>query len=151
MPIARLAHYSIRTNDLESSRRFYTEVLGFRVGYRPDFPFPGLWLYNGPDDGDYGIVHLIGTDARDAAGLSGYLGERASVVTGSGAVDHIAFLASDLAGLHTSLRAAGLAWRDRTVPGLGLHQVFVVDPSGVTIELNFPAAEAAALGAQGTA
>ncbi|MFZ9740235.1 MAG: glyoxalase, partial [Prochlorotrichaceae cyanobacterium] len=32
----------------------------------------------------------------------------------------------------------------RTVPDLGLHQVFLEDPSGVTIELNFPAAEAAA-------
>jgi hypothetical protein len=28
------------------------------------------------------------------------------------------------------------------VPDLGLHQVFLEDPSQVTIELNFPAAEA---------
>jgi hypothetical protein len=31
------------------------------------------------------------------------------------------------------------------VPTLKLHQVFFEDPSGVTVELNFPAAEAAAL------
>ena len=74
MAITRLAHYSIRTTDLEASRRFYTEVLGFRVGYRPEFPFPGIWLYNGPDDGDFGIVHIIGFDANDASGLVGYLG-----------------------------------------------------------------------------
>jgi len=29
------------------------------------------------------------------------------------------------------------------VPSLGLHQVFVEDPSGVTIELNYPAQETA--------
>ena len=31
----------------------------------------------------------------------------------------------------------------RPVPNLGLHQVFTEDPSGVAIELNYPAAEAA--------
>lgn len=145
MPIRRLAHYSIRTQDLEASRRFYTEVLGFRVGYRPAFPFPGLWLYNGPDDADFGIVHIIGIDRDDPSGLHGYLGEREAVAKGTGTLDHVAFLATDLRGMHERLRAAQLAWRDRTVPELGLHQVFVEDPSGVTVELNFPAEEAAAL------
>ncbi len=44
-----------------------------------------------------------------------------------------------------TLRAEGISWRDRTVPSLGLHQVFIEDPSGVTIELNYPAAEVADL------
>jgi len=43
-------------------------------------------------------------------------------------------------------KAEGIAWRDRTVPSLGLHQVFIEDPSGVTIELNFPASEIDAVG-----
>ena len=42
-----LNHYSIRTTDLEASRRFYADVLGLTVGPRPDFPFPGLWMYRG--------------------------------------------------------------------------------------------------------
>ena len=33
------------------------------------------------------------------------------------------------------------------MPLLGLHQVFVDDPNGVVVELNFPADEKAALGA----
>jgi hypothetical protein len=32
-------------------------------------------------------------------------------------------------------------YRERTVPGLGLHQLFIEDPSGITIELNYPADE----------
>lgn len=48
----QLNHFSIRTFDLEASRAFYTDVMGFSVGPRPAFPFPGLWLYNG-DHGSY--------------------------------------------------------------------------------------------------
>jgi catechol 2,3-dioxygenase-like lactoylglutathione lyase family enzyme len=144
MPVSKLAHYSIRTTDLERSRAFYTLVLGFRVGFRPPFAFPGHWLYLGDDESDYGVVHIIGVDPNDAQGLADYLGGRDVPATGTGTVDHIAFLATDLAGMHASLRRAGCTWRDRTVPSLGLHQVFVEDPSGVTIELNFPASEAAA-------
>ena len=31
---------------------------------------------------------------------------------------------------------------ERSVPTLGLHQMFLKDPNGVMIELNFPASEA---------
>ena len=33
MDIKRVDHYSIRTLDLESSRRFYSEVIGLKAGY----------------------------------------------------------------------------------------------------------------------
>ncbi|WP_321960575.1 VOC family protein [Paraburkholderia sp. J7] len=145
MPITKLAHYSIRTADLEKSRQFYTQVLGFREGFRPPFKFPGIWLYNGEDESDFGVVHIIGVDADDPSGLAEYLGDKALPVTGTGTVDHIAFLATGLEEFWAKLRTAGYEWRDRTVPSLGLHQVFVEDPSGVTIEMNFPAHEAAAL------
>ena len=32
MPLTKISHYSIRTLDLEATRRFYTEVLEFTVG-----------------------------------------------------------------------------------------------------------------------
>ena len=41
MPIMRLDHFFVRANDLEVTRAFYCEVLGFEVMPRPDFPFPG--------------------------------------------------------------------------------------------------------------
>ena len=69
MDIKRIDHYSIRTLDVEASRKFYTEIIGLNVGPRPAFKFPGLWLYNGkpPADlenalGNYGIVHVMGID-----------------------------------------------------------------------------------------
>ncbi|MDQ0466422.1 catechol 2,3-dioxygenase-like lactoylglutathione lyase family enzyme [Caulobacter ginsengisoli] len=142
MSITRLAHNAIRTPDLEGSRRFFVEVLGLRAGYRPPFDFPGLWIYPaGSDDNpDNAFIHLIGVDPADKAGLVRYLGDRAeAALNGSGAIDHIALEADDWPALKARCEATGTAWTERTVPGLGLLQVFVVDPSGVTFEINFPA------------
>ncbi|GAP37684.1 putative dioxygenase [Piscinibacter sakaiensis] len=139
----------MRTVDLAASRRFYEEVLGLVAGPRPDFPFPGHWMYQG-DLGNpaHAVVHLIGLDAQAPAGLAGYLGARdAGTLRGSGAVDHIAFFADGLAAMRRHLAGLGIACRERSVPGLGLHQLFLDDPDGIVIELNYPAAEAAAAGA----
>lgn len=148
MPVTRLAHFSVRTTQLASSLRFYTDILGFREGYRPPFDFPGAWLYMGGDESDYGVVHLIGIDPDDAQGLIAYLGEKdIGSLEGGAAIDHIAFMVTGLSGMRSRLAAANLSFRERTVPSLGLHQVFVEDPSMVTIEMNFPAAEADGSGA----
>jgi catechol 2,3-dioxygenase-like lactoylglutathione lyase family enzyme len=144
MPIGRLDHYSIRTLDLEASRRFYIQIMGFEVGFRPPFDFPGLWLYNGAHYPEScGVVHVIGIDPDNPEGLRAYLGERdVSTLEGTGTVDHMAFAATGLAEVRGRLERYGVAYRERTVPSLGLHQLFFEDPSRVTIELNFPAHEA---------
>ena len=143
-----LNHFSIRTDDLDASRRFYSEVLGLTVGPRPDFPCPGHWMYRG-DHADIAnaVVHLIGIDRTAPKGLDNYLGGRDDqALAGSGAVDHIAFFAEGLAAMVAHLRTQGAPFRERTVPSIGLHQLFVTDPCGVVIELNYAAAEKAALG-----
>ena len=144
MPIGKLDHYSIRTLDLPASEAFYTRIMGFTVGFRPPFKFPGLWLYNGGSyPNTFGVVHIIGIDPKDPSGLKEYLGDRdLSSLKGTGTVDHMAFRATGLSDTHERLKRHGVAYRERTVPSLGLHQVFFEDPSDVTIELNFPASEA---------
>lgn len=144
MPIGKLDHYSIRTLDVEASRRFYTDVMGFEAGFRPPFNFPGLWLYNGaPYPASCGVVHIVGVDLNDPQGLKDYLGDRElGSLNGTGTVDHMAFAATGLADMRARLKRHGIAYRERTIPSLGLHQLFLEDPSSVTIELNYPAAEA---------
>ena len=144
MPLT-LNHYSIRTIDLDACERFYTGVLDLAVGPRPDFPFPGLWLYAG-DTGQWknAVVHIIGMDRNDPEGLKAYLGDKdPSSLQGTGAIDHVAFFATGLGTMRDKLKRLGVASRERTVPKLGLYQVFVDDPNGVVVELNYPAAEAA--------
>jgi len=140
-----LNHYSIRTLDLPACERFYCAALGMRVGPRPPFPFPGLWLYpTETNDFAQAAVHIIGIDRNDPEGLKQYLGDREeAALHGSGAVDHVAFFATGLAPMLARLQQQGIAVRERTVPLLGLHQVFVDDPNGIVVELNFPAGEAA--------
>ncbi|MBL0089487.1 MAG: glyoxalase [Ideonella sp.] len=139
-----LSHFSIRSLDLDACERFYTQVLGLRVGPRPPFPFPGLWLYEG-DTSVWGnaLVHIIGIDRNDPEGLKGYLGDRGlGSLDHTGSVDHIAFSATGLAQMRSTLQGLGLEVRERTVPHLGLRQLFLDDPNGVVIELNYPAEEA---------
>ena len=144
MPIGKLDHYSIRTLDIEASRRFYTEVMGFEVGWRPNFDFPGIWLYNGAHHPEsYGVVHIIGIDPSTPEGLKAYLGDRdVSSLNGTGTVDHMAFTATGLEDMRARLGRAGVEYRERTIPNLGIHQVFFEDPSQLTLELNYPAHEA---------
>lgn len=138
-----LNHFSIRSTDLDACQRFYEDVVGLTVGPRPAFSFPGLWLYAG-DTSDYSkaVVHIIGRDRNDGRGLDEYLGTGSDPgPAGTGVVDHVAFFATGLTAMRDKLRRLGVEARERTVPDLGLHQLFVEDPNGVTIELNYPAAE----------
>lgn len=147
----KINHFSIRTLDMEATRRFYVDVLGLVLGPRPPFPFPGMWLYSGDTSNpENAVLHIIGMDRNDPEGLKGYLGDRdVSTLHGSGAVDHLAFFATGLKEMLHNLKAQGVEPRQRTVPTIGLHQLFLDDPSGVVIELNYPAAEKAAIDAAG--
>ncbi len=145
-----LNHFSIRTTDIEATRVFYESVLGLTVGPRPEFPFPGMWLYNG-DHAHLAnaMVHVIGIDARDPQGLKDYLGDKDdSSLHGTGALDHVALMATGLEGMLAHLKRLGVACRERTVPSIGLHQLFLNDPCGLVVELNYPAEEKARLDAK---
>jgi catechol 2,3-dioxygenase-like lactoylglutathione lyase family enzyme len=140
-----LNHFTIRTTDLEATRHFYADVLGLTVGPRPAFPFPGLWMYRG-DHADVAnaVVHVIHLDGSNTMGLRDYLGDAKNGIKGTGAVDHIAFFADGLQLMLAHFAKNQVKFDERTVPSIGLHQLFLHDPSGVKIELNYPAAEQAA-------
>ena len=75
MPITELNHYFVRAKDIERSKNFYRDALGFEVMPRPNFPFPGYWLGVGgkvqvhmgldgvPESTDYVISYLPQTGA----------------------------------------------------------------------------------------
>ena len=139
MSLSSLDHCSIRTAKLAPTRDFYVDVLGMTDGDRPDFPFPGNWLYVD----DRAVLHLVGIDPDDPSGLEEYLGAvDLDELDGSGAVDHLAFRADRPDELMGRLDRLGVAYRERKVPDMDLFQIFLEDPNGVTIELNYFAADA---------
>ncbi|MEI8400899.1 MAG: glyoxalase [Alcaligenaceae bacterium] len=145
-----LNHFSIRSVELNKTSAFYSQALGLTEGPRPSFPFPGVWLYNG-DHGSYAnaVLHVIGIDKNDPEGLKQYLGDRdLDSLSGTGCIDHVAFFATGLKQRIEVLTSLQIPFRERTVPSLNLHQIFLDDPTGVVIELNYPAEEKIALDSQ---
>ncbi|MDH3229693.1 MAG: VOC family protein [Alphaproteobacteria bacterium] len=147
MPLEHLQHVLIQTTDLEGTKDWWVEVLGLEVGPHPDFRVPVYWLYlNGHD-----VVHVT-TGGKDVSeNRKRYLGQESEATWGSGVVDHIAFHATGLRDMMAALDARGIEYRQRQVSDQNLYQLFLTDPNGVKLELNFPAEEAAGLKAELTA
>ncbi len=127
MHVNGIDHFNIRTRDLDRLCEFYTKVLGLEIGDRPPFDSPGVWLYAG----GHPILH-VGV-ARDGNGNGG----RDSDSDNTLPLDHIALEAEGLADAVKRLDGAGIEYRMFDVPGREMKQIFVRDPDGVTIELNF--------------
>jgi catechol 2,3-dioxygenase-like lactoylglutathione lyase family enzyme len=131
MPLTRMEHLLVLTDDIELTREFYEEALGLRVGERPPLEFPGYWLYAGKVP----CVHLAERESYTAH--SELLGIPASAPAKStGAVDHVAFNGEDYEAVRSRLAERGVEPAENAVPGAGLRQLFLEDPNGVKIEIN---------------
>ena len=135
MAIERIDHYAIRTDNLEPTREFYRDVIGFKDGPRPDFGFPGHWLYLD----DVPVVHLIYYDHEaDGSTFDGIMGRRDKFADdGTGSIDHVAFRATDFEGMRARFKSLKVKMKENYIPDFDLNQIFIDDPNGVTVELNF--------------
>jgi catechol 2,3-dioxygenase-like lactoylglutathione lyase family enzyme len=121
-----LDHFNIRTRKLDATVRFYQDILGLESGDRPNFSFPGAWMYSEGRP----VVHLVDISPTDE-----------QQKPDSGVVHHVAFASRDFNGMKARLQSKGMAFETRQVPGGELWQIFVRDPNGVMIELNYEAAK----------
>lgn len=108
---------------LERVRRFYVEIIGLHEGPRPTFRSGsrGYWLYAGAEP----IMHLTSRGGGEAAAQD------------TGWLDHIAFACSNLPAMRAKLDAAGVSYRIDVVDMPPQVQLFLTDPAGVGVELNF--------------
>jgi catechol 2,3-dioxygenase-like lactoylglutathione lyase family enzyme len=126
-----MEHVLVLADDIEQAREFYCEVVGLEVGDRPALEFPGYWLYAG----SVPCVHLADRAAYLAHARR--LGLPVSDGLGPGAVDHIAFSGTDYDQTRALLARRGVPAVANIVGGGGPRQVFIQDPSGVRVEINF--------------
>ncbi len=127
MRVTGMNHFTILTDDLDTTLAFYRDFLGLVPGPRPPFTFPGAWLY--VEGGSDAILHVVAGRPRD--------------VLVKGVIDHMAFSGSGLADTVARLKARGIAHELRRLPGYGTWQLFFDDPNQAKIEIDFDPAETA--------
>ena len=133
MALKTFEHVLILADDVDKTKDFYVDILGLEVGYRPDFPFKGYWLYL--KDNKDACIHLA--MRKQDTGQDYYIGKKDDVKSGSGAIDHVAFNADDIEGMKSKLDKISMEYTHRKVPGFPLEQLFIMDPDGVKVELNY--------------
>ena len=132
MPLQRMEHYLVLSDDIEKTKRFYIDALGMREGFRPNLEFPGYWLYVG----DVPCIHIA--EWQTYAVWTKETGIPISTkAKGTGPVDHIAFNATGFDEMVGRLESRGVRMAKNLLDEIGLRQLFIYDPNGVAIELNF--------------
>jgi len=138
-----LDHTNIRSFDLAGTIEFYEDIVGLKAGAFPGAPGQGAWLY---DDDGHPVIHVVAIDPARPEPVLASIRERMGDLietldpagfTGSGAIDHIAFRCSDYDGVRGRIESRKIAFRSNEVPSFNLRQLFVNDPSGIVVELNF--------------
>ncbi len=108
-----LRHVALKTRDLEGTRRFYLEILGFREA----FAHPGM-------------LFLETAGGRD---LLNFIGVSTRVDPRAGGLDHFGLHVTPgrFAALRRRLKAAGV----KVVGRRGRASIYIKDPNGYTVEL----------------
>lgn len=127
MGVRGIDHINLRAPAelIERLRRFYIDVIGLHEGPRPT-PRSGTrghWLYAG----DQALIHLaIAVDGDGQAQPTGWL-------------SHVALACVDADSLRARLDAAHVPYRMEIVDSPSQLQLFLIDPAGMGVELNFRA------------
>ena len=100
---------------------FYCNVVGLTEGSRPPFERFGFWLYIGDKD----VLHLITPKEGD-----GRSPQKSSF-------DHVAFKTDHYQDVLQKLRRLNIPFDEKPIPGMSAHQIFLRDPAGNRVELNF--------------
>ena len=129
MKLKALDHINIITDDLTASAAFYQNLLGLDIRSAPP-PLKAewaLWLY---DDAGRAVVHLNHSDMPKTV-------ERDVTAEKTGALHHVAFECEGYSTLCAKLNQQGACYERNEIAALGLKQLFIEDPNGVLLELNF--------------
>ncbi|MGC3937315.1 VOC family protein [Roseobacter sp. EG26] len=123
MKIGQLDHVNLRTNKLEEMVAWYSNILGLKDGPRPDFPFPGAWMYAGST----AAVHLVAAGGDESVGSESDL-----------KLEHFAFSATGSAEFVARLQENGEKFHRNELASINIVQFNIWDPDGNHIHVDFP-------------
>ena len=105
---------------LEEVKGFCALLLGLQPGFRPEFGgIRGAWLYAG----DEPIIHLL-EDPNRGGDKAGYF-------------DHVALRCDNFDEIETTLKENNIPYAQLETQEVNQVQLFLTDPSGTSVELNF--------------
>jgi len=124
-----LDHINIQTVKLGETVAFYRDVLELRAGDPPPPLDPELvqWMF---DPEGRAIFHLSSPGSLNAIG-------DINIGEDTGAVHHVALACEGHDPMIAKLDRLGLEHRENHVVAIDLKQIFVRDPNGVLLELNY--------------
>lgn len=121
--VSGMNHFTILSDDLETTRRFYKTVLGFEEGYRPPLNVDGIWFYCG----GLPILHVVHRTKMPEPR--------------AGVLDHMAYTSSGIDRTEKRLAELNIPFETIYQRGSDIWQIFFHDPNGAKVELDFPGAE----------
>jgi catechol 2,3-dioxygenase-like lactoylglutathione lyase family enzyme len=142
MAISHLEHFLVVAQDYEVTVKWYIDNLGFEKGPHPDFgaDVEVTWLYLGDRD----VIHIAPPRPDDEPRpTSGPNATPEEIAQGGRPIHHIAFRAANRIEMTDRLKERGVTYLEQQASKQDLYQIFMRDPNGITVELNFPAEEAA--------
>jgi catechol 2,3-dioxygenase-like lactoylglutathione lyase family enzyme len=132
MDVLKLHHVSITVSNLETSRKFYREILELEEITRPPFGFPGAWFASGDDQ----HVHLIVHDQATFRGMKGIdtrdIHFAVRVKSYSKALEHLRAKGYREEGDDLDL----LKMKVQPHATAGFPQIYILDPDRHVIEIN---------------
>jgi catechol 2,3-dioxygenase-like lactoylglutathione lyase family enzyme len=132
MPVLGLNHVNVRTPDFMRTVEFLRDALGMTVTAVPEHEsnHKAAWAY---DHSGVPVLHLASADVA-------YSPDEvlpAEPPRGSGAVHHIALTCAGFEDMRARLAALSVSFRENHMAEAGVRQLFVKDPTGILLELNF--------------
>jgi catechol 2,3-dioxygenase-like lactoylglutathione lyase family enzyme len=132
MPVLGLDHVNVRTPDFRRTVEFLRDALGMTVTAVPGYESnqKAAWAY---DESGVPVLHLASADVA-------YSPDEvlpAEPPRGSGAVHHIALSCTGFEAMRARLAGLSLSFRENHMAKAGIRQLFVKDPTGILLELNF--------------
>ncbi len=132
MPVLGLNHVNVRTPEFKRTVEFLRDALGMTVTPVPESVSieQAAWIH---DESGIPVLHLASSEVP----YSPTEVLPAEPPRGSGAIHHLALTCTDFEAMRARLTRLSLSFRENHIAKTGVRQIFITDPTGILLELNF--------------